>query len=579
MTDDMFDPREETAEILAERLGLERARVREMLETPRDLSFGDLAFPCFALAKVMRRNPQEIAGELAGGVEEKGRAAGFVERAEARGAYVNVTFDVGATFPALLEGVRDGAFFEAVARSGEGRRVMVEHSQPNTHKTFHVGHLRNVCIGDCLVRVLRHNGHDVIAANYIGDTGAHVAKWIWYMLESGETLPEHDRVAWIGRLYEEATATIEEAPDGERERLKKRVAEVQRRLEGGDEELTQVWRWTREVCLAEFSRIYEWLGVEFDTVFYESEVEQTGKEVVERNLERGVFERSEGAVIADLEDRDLGAFLVLKSDGSTLYSTKDLALATRKFDEWSIQDSCYVVASEQSYYFRQLFATLELMGYENARDCRHVSYELVVLPSGKMSSRRGNVVPFDELKGRIVARVVDDYMGGHEGWSAEHRRETAERIAVAALKYGMLSQDNNKTVVFDLDRWLEVEGDTGVYLLYSYVRMAGIFRKAGGHEPAAADGSRLTHETERELVTRLYGYHAVMRGVERSLDPSRLAHYLRDLAKAFSRFYHACPVISEDRELMDARLALVSCVQRVMCRGLELMGIETVEEM
>jgi arginyl-tRNA synthetase len=475
---------------------------------------------------------------------------------------------------------------------------MVEFSQPNTHKVFHVGHLRNVAVGDALQRVHRARGHDVVAANYYGDFGIDVAKCLWDLdAHPDEEPPATDRCTWLGKKYVTANDRIAAAGEGtpERAAIMARLKEILELIKAGDERFASLYRTTRAWCLEEFAEVYRWLGVHFDTEFFESEVEEPAQRIVDEYLAKGVFVPSQGAVICDLEEEGLGAALVRKTDGTSLYLTWDLYLAQVKFDEHDVQRSLYVVGSEQSHHFRQLFATLKRMGYERADDCRHVPYELVMLPAGKMSSRKGNVVYLSDLRRSITDAIESKMRGGAEdeagggsvdraSWSAERWADTVHKVAVACLRYGMLKSSNTTRVIFDVEDWTNLTGDSGAYLLYSLARISGILRRADAPPPdvlaaAAAACAELGEPAERMLLGHLLLYPRTLEAVERTCDPSLLATWLYDGAKLFSRFYHDCPVLKASPPVRAARLGLVTATRAVMGRGLRAIGIEPVDEM
>jgi arginyl-tRNA synthetase len=550
--------------------------IEALLTRPPKVEMGDLAFPCFPLAKIRRAAPPAIAAELAAGIP----AEGPIARVAATGPYLNFYADPGAELGALRAALARGRFFEAL-HSAEPRRVMIEFSQPNTHKVFHVGHLRNVVLGDSLVRVLRARGHDVVAANYYGDFGVDVAKCLWWLRTHPELEPpETGRGAWLGEAY---VAANEALAAGRVEDVAA-VRAVLADLERGEDEVTALYRETRRWCLDEFAAVYAAFDVRFDHEFFESELEEAGSAIVDEYLDEGTFTVSEGAVICDLESEKLPPALVRKTDGASLYMTWDLALAKEKFDGFGIEQSMYVVGADQTLHFQQLFATLAKMGYERARDCRHVSYELVMLPEGKMATRLGRVVHLSTLV-ESVQRAIEAKMRKEErperaGWTELQWRETARRIMVACLKYGMLHVGNNRRVVFDVDEWTNPEGDTGAYLLYSLARMAGIRRKAG-EEPGDTllAESEFGEEAERDLLNHLQRFPEVVARVESTCDPSNLANWLFEGAKSFSRFYQQCPVLKAEPALRAARLALVECTEAILRRGVQLLGIEPVEAM
>ncbi len=578
--------RQAVLEALTDALG-ERADevdLTRLLSDPPRPEMGDLAFGCFPLAKIERKAPPAIAQELA----ERIPIGGLVAKVTVAGPFVNFHADPVALLDAFAKQLADGSFFDAL-RTDAPQRIMVEFSQPNTHKVFHVGHLRNVVLGDALVRVLKARGHDVVPVNYYGDFGIDVAKCLWWLRAHPAEPPAEGRTAWLGAAYAKATEALENAKAESEEAHAALSAEIRGVLAAMEEEGSEVralYLETRQWCLDEFAQLYANMGVHFDHDFFESELEEAGNKVVDDYLAKGVFEESQGAIICDLSDDKLVPALVRKSDGTSLYMTWDLALAREKFEKFDIQRSLYVVATEQTFHFQQLFATLRRMGYQRAKDCRHVAYELVMLPEGKMSSRKGTATPLHELRSEVLeaikTKMREEHRAEREGWTEAHWIETAMKVMRACLKYGMLQVGNNRTVVFDVDAWTNPEGDTGAYLLYSQARIAGIFRKAGvdvelaeGIERAGTFGGG----AERQVLNHLLKFGDVVRRVEDTCDPSHLANYLFDGAKRFSRFYQECPVLKADEETRAARLLLIRATDEVFGRGLELLGIETVDEM
>ena len=559
-----------------------------MLSAPPKPEMGDLAFGCFPLAKILRAPPPAIAADLAGRMQ----AGGAIAEVRALGPFVNFFANPTAMLDQLARDVDSGAFFEGL-HTDTPRRIMVEFSQPNTHKTFHVGHLRNVVLGDALARVLAARGHDVVPVNYYGDFGIDVAKCLWWLRthETGEA-PATGRTAWLGRAYSAANEAITlheddaEATKAKREEQRAEVREVLRGLEDGEAEITALYQQTRQWCLDEFADVYRWLGVHFEHDFFESQLEEPAQKVVDEYLEKGVFEESQGAIICDLEEQKLIPALVRKSDGASLYMTWDLALAKRKFDQFGVEQSLYVVDAGQSLHFQQLFATLGHMGYERAKDCRHVSYELVMLPDGKMSSRKGTATPFHELRANVVAairaKMQDQERRAAVGLEEIDEDAVAHRVAVACLKYGMLRSGNTRRVVYQLEDWINPEGETGAYLMYGLARIGGILRKTDETVDLAAGveaGGQFGEEAERALMGHLLKLGDVLARVENGLDPSPLAAWCYEGTRAFSRFYRECPVLKADEQTRRARLVLIRAAQTVLIRGLSLLGIEAVTAM
>ncbi len=557
------------------------AEVLALLEQPPDASLGDYAFPCFQLARFFRKAPPDIAAELAEQWTHSGVSAHGVEQVQATGPYLNFTISPGALADAILPALASGESFSA-AQTETRERVMIEFSQPNTHKGFHVGHLRNVALGDALCRIFRYNGYEVVGANYIGDVGTHIAKCLWYYESfNQESPPEQQRGAWLGELYTKATLLLEDAPAELRETYQQEVREILQKLEGDDPKLIAIWEETRQWSLDDFAEIYEWLGVHFDRIFFESEVDDEGRKMVLQGEQDDVFQFSDGAIGMDLEEEQLGFFLLLKSDGTTLYSTKDLALAKRKFEQFGIDRSIYVVGAEQTLHFKQVFATLRSMGYAQAELCHHLPYALVMLPEGKMSSRAGNVILFSQLRQKILDSLRTQHFQARKGeWPDEEIEETSRKVAVAALKYGMLAQDPAKQIVFSMEDWLKTEGDTGTYLVYAYVRICSIVRQLGIKPSTAVDCSLLCHPNEKALSRRLLDFNRVVWSAGEQFKPSLLAHALYGLARDFSRAYTTCSVKhAETESLQHARLLLFHGVAETLKQGLHLLGITPPERL
>lgn len=569
-----------------------RAELVKAFSRPPSADKGDLAFPCFPLAKLLKTAPPKIAGEL----KDKIVCGGLIARVEALGPYLNFFADPRGLLGDLCSSLADGSFDDSV-EAETSAKVMIEYSQPNTHKVFHVGHLRNVAVGDCLVRVLRARGHSVVAANYYGDFGIDVAKCLWWLENKvDEPAPEVGRGAWLGAAYVACNTHIKELEAAEKkdevQALFGQLREVLDDIKAGRAPYAQLYADTRQWCLDEFAEVYGWLDATFDHDFFESQVEEEGQAIVDEYLEKGIFEPSQGATICDLEEFKLGPALVRKSDGTSLYLTWDLALARTKFRDFEIERSLYVVGSEQSYHFKQLFATLQRMGYERASDCRHVAYELVMHagPNGleKMSSRAGTSIPLHRIQTEICSAIEtkmrSDERTDRSDWTEQQWQETIQRLAVACLRYGMLSMGNTTRIGFDMDAWTSFEGESGAYLQYGLARISGIFKKSERPDLAAAavqlpSAEAFGEEAERALLNHLLRYGEILAVVERDLDPSNLANYVFEGTKLFSRFYHDCPVLKAEEPLRSARLALVAATEAVLGRAVGCLGIQPVSGM
>ncbi|HLD19079.1 MAG TPA: arginine--tRNA ligase [Candidatus Nanoarchaeia archaeon] len=545
------------------------SEIEAMLEKPKETAHGDFSFPCFALAKALKKPPQTIAKELAAQIKQESP----IKKIEVIGAYINFFIEDEKYIEEIFEQMKNKDFGKPKMKK---EKVMIEFCQANTHKPFHIGHFRNLSLGDSLVRLWKFAGNEVIAANYPGDVGAHVAKCLWGLkkFHANETPPEKHRGEWLGLIYAEANEKIESNPD-----YKAEVSEILRKLESGDKELTKLWNETRQWCLDEFNEIYDEINVNFDVFFFESEVEKPGKILVQEMLKKGIAKESDGAIIVDLEKYKLDVFVILKSDGTSLYSTKDLALAKQKFEQFGVERSIHVVGSEQKFYFRQLFKTLELMGFKHAKDCYHLSYELVMLPKGKMSSRAGNVVIFRLVYEEVLAKALEEVNKRHPEWDENKKNLTAKGIALAAMKFSMLNQDNNKTIIFDMDKALEFEGETGPYIQYVIARINSIIRKHSGKIPHNPALSVFKDPSEIRLIKLLGDFPEIIEEATLSYRPMSLCKYLIDVSQSFNDFYNRCPVLKAEQNEKIARLYLIEKTKEILSEGLSLLGIPVLEEM
>ncbi len=552
-----------------------------LIEQPPNPELGDYALPCFIFSNTLRRSPSVIASELADKLQKHLLSNAPFTHIQARGPYLNFTVSAAAVAEAVLPDIFHGNYFKEPS-SIKREEVMIEFSQPNTHKGFHVGHLRNVALGDSLCRIYIYNGYDVVSANYIGDIGSHIAKCLWYLKNHNtEDPPENYPGEWLGELYANAVRKLEAAEGQEKIKFQDELSQLLRKIDEKDEEIYQEWETTREWSMKDFHEIYEWLDVKFDHFFYESEVDEEGRKIVIEGEKNGIFKKSEGAIGIDLDEEGLGFFMLLKSDGNTLYSTKDLALARQKFDNFDVKRSIYVVGAEQTLHFKQVFATLKRMGYKQAEQCFHLPYALVMLPEGKMSSREGNVILFSQLRKEIVESIQSTHLEEHrKEWSRKELDETSQKIAVAAIKYGMLNQDSNKNIVFSMDDWLVSEGDTGTYLVYAYVRIRSIGRKISRKVSPDVDFSLLTHPNEKKLLRQMLDFNKTVFNAGEQFRPSLLARMLYEFSKDFSRAYNTCSVMhAETEQLKAARLLLFHCVAETLQQGLNLLGITPPERM
>ena len=523
---------------------------------------------------------QEIAEGIAGSFE---LPAGF-EKVEAVRGYLNLYFSSTDFTRRVVDTVLDQGndFGRAPAKN---EQIMVEFSQPNTHKAFHVGHLRSAILGDVLAKMLEFAGNDVIRANYPGDMGLHVIKWLWCYLNfhQGER-PEKDITRWMGDIYAEASRRIEANPDLEAE-----VRKLYIRWDQREPEIVKLWEETRQWSLDGFNQIYDLLDIRFDRYYFNSQYEQPGKIVVQELIEKGIAidERPEGAVIVKIDEllglknEKYRVFVILRSDGTALYATEDLALAIQKFKDYpALTRSLYVVDVRQSLHFQQIFKTLEIAGYSWAKNCQHIPYELVNLPGNVvMSSREGSVVLLEDLIREATQRALEVVQQKNPDLSDEQKQSIAKAVGIGAIKYPMLARESTKIVTFDWKSALDFNGQAAPYIQYAYVRAGSILRKANYEVPASLIPDYELTEQEIELVDFVSRFPKEVERAAAELRTIQIANYAYELARAFNNFYTQCPVLNVQEPVRSSRLRLVKATRQVIGNSLVLLGITAPEAM
>ncbi len=525
---------------------------------------------------------QVLAQEMATAL---GSVAGFSRIVAIKG-YLNLYFSTAEYVKQVVETVlSQGADFGRGASRGE--QIMVEFSQPNTHKAFHVGHLRSAILGEVLARILEFAGYDVVRSNYIGDIGLHVIRWLWnYMkFHAGETPPE-DTTRWMGDLYAESIRRLEDNPD-----LEVEVRALYGRWDHRDPEVVETWERTRQWSLDGFAEMYKTLGIHFDRYYFPSAEEQPGKRVVDELIKRGIAidERPEGPVIVRIDEllgltkEKYRVLVVLRSDGTALYSTEDLALAEHKFSEYpNLLRSIYVVDVRQALHFQQVFKTLEIAGRPWAGRCLHLGYEIVNLPGNvTMASREGTVVLLENLLREAVNRARKVVEDKNPDLSEMQKEAVARAVGHGALKYPMLSRDIAKIVTFDWESALDFNGQAAPYIQYAQVRANSIFRKLGesaGTEQSA-DFSYPIDPTEIQLIDIISRFPGEVQRSAAEFKTLLITNIAYEMARAFSDFYNACPVLKAEPPVRAARLRLVAAARQAMVNALNLLAIEAPDVM
>lgn len=541
------------------------------------------------------------AQEIAEAVRDSLEQVPGISRGEALKGYLNLYFSTAEVAQRVVEAaLADGIRFGAGHPKNE--RVMVEYAQPNTHHSFHIGHYRNTILGESLARIVEFAGFETIRASYPGDLGLGVITVLWAyekFYKGQEPTDIHERGQWLLKIYAEATNLLtskeNETPEEttQREQYEAERREMYRKWDEGDPGVRQLWQVTREWSLIELRDILEMMDVKIDVWFFESEVDEPAKRIVDELIDRGIAEdeRPTGPVIVKIDEK-LGlakekyrVAVILRSDGTTLYLTKDLALAEVKFDKYHVDRSIYVVDNRQSLHFQQVFKILELWGFKQAEKCYHLGYGFVSLPEGAMSARRGRVVLFKDVYDESIQRVLATIAEKNPNMPESERLGVAQKVGMGALAYSMLSVDNNKDMVFDINDALSFDGRTGPYIQNAYVRANSILRKANSEysntrilESRIFEYSLTNHEIE--LIEQMSRFPNVVQQAAEEYRPLVVAAYIYDLATAFHSFYHAVPVLqSENESIKTARLMLVRAAKQVLENGLRLLAIRAPEIM
>ena len=507
--------------------------------------------------------------------------AGF-SRMEAVRGYLNLYYETSAYARKVIGSVLASGS-EYGRQQPAGKPVMVEYSNPNTHKPLHVGHLRNVILGGSTCNILEASGKRVIRANYLGDIGLHVIKWLcnYEKYHQGEQ-PGADKTRWMGDLFAEADRRF-----ASQEGFEAEVRAYFARWDARDPHILALWKETRDWSLDGFRQVYDLLGEHFDRIYFESEVEEPGKAMVDQLIKSGLAEdgRPDLPVVVNL-DQILGTkeeyrvVIILRSDGTSLYATKDIPLAVLKFNEFDLEESIYVVDVRQTLHIQQFRKILALMGYPWANKIHHLAYEIVNLPGNvTMSSREGTVVLLDDLIREATRRALDVVREKNPELEPTRMHEIAEAVALGAIKYPMLSRENTKMVTFDWESALDFNGQSAPYIQYAHVRANSILRKVGGLPDGEPDYGKLTHASEVNLVERISRLPEEIQRAAKELKPNLLANYAYELAKSFNDFYNQCPVLGAEPDVRAARLALVASARLCLGNTLRLLGIRAPEVM
>lgn len=563
---------------LAAEWGLETADPADPVPgTPPQEDMGDVAFPMFVYAKQLRKSPVEIARAVASAV-----AADAGYRAVAAGPYVNLFYNLAELAQRATASADDAAFGTVADRKGQ--KIMIEFSCPNTNKPLHLGHMRNDSLGESVSRILKAAGADICKVNLINDRGVHICKSMLAYKEFGKGMtPEEAGVKsdrFVGDYYVKFDQWSKTDPTA-MERVRRMLVD----WENGDEEVRALWKQMNGWAVSGIKETYRRTDVSFDRFYFESETYLKGKNDILRGLEEGLFyKESDGSVWVDLAEIGLDKKVLLRADGTSLYITQDLGTAVSRHGDWPFDRLIYVVASEQQYHFKVLFYVLRKLGYEWAENLFHLSYGMVNLPEGKMKSREGTVVDADDLLNELALMAKTEMESKEKSSGVEDVNETAEKIALGALNYFLLSKSPTKDMIFNPKESLSFNGETGPYLQYTATRITSILAKyeerKGEFEGIPFCPEKLSSDEERKLIKMILSYPDQVSKASAEMNPSVLTAYLYDLAKTFSQFYHDYPILNcDDKETALARLKLVRSVLEVMKKAFYLVGIPYLKKM
>lgn len=573
----MIDFKKEIAEIIAKNLeGLTEDEIKSMIEIPQDQSMGDYAFPCFRLAKTMRKAPNLIAAELA----EKLQGEQLFSEVSPVNAYVNMFVSREEMMKSTVSEVLEEK--ENFGRSdiGGNKKVIVEFSSPNIAKPFHIGHIRSTVIGNSLSKIYDALGYDVFKINHLGDYGTQFGKMIcayrrWGNREDVINSPIKTLLGYYTKFHVE----VEEHPE-----LEDEARAIFTKLEQGSKEEVELWQWFREESLKEFQRVYDMLGIEFDSYngesFYSDKMPRFEKEL----SDKGLLQESNGAQVVDLEEYKLGTALIKKSDGSSLYITRDIAAAVYRKENYDFYKNIYVVATQQNLHFQQLFKILELMGYDWANQCVHVPFGMVRLEEGTMSTRHGRVVFLEDvLNGAIekTREIIEE-----KNPNIENLEEITSQVGIGAVVFNELSNNRIKDYTFKWDQILNFDGETGPYVQYTHARCASLLRKAGedivakAQDPKNVDFALLAKsDSAYELIKLIYAFPGVVEQAGGKYEPSIITRHIIDIAQCFNKFYHDEHIIVDDEVEKTSKIALVIATKRVIATGIGLLGMKAPERM
>ena len=561
----------EIAKRISSAADIDVEEVISAIEIPPNSDMGDYAYPCFKLAKVFRKAPPMIAGELVEKIEKKD----FIKEIKTVGAYINFFTEKSVYVKEVLESVLTKEADYGKSTEGNGKTIVIDYSSPNIAKPFHVGHLRSTVIGNAIYKIYECLGYNCEGVNHLGDWGTQFGKLIVaYKKWGSKEAVEKDGIQELMKIYVKFHDEAEKEPSLDDEA---RLWFV--KMQDGDEEALTLWKWFYDISIKEFERVYEMLGVKFDAYTGESFYNDKMDVVVEELKEKNLLKESEGAMIVDLEEDKMPPCLIIRKDGGTLYATRDITAALYRKKTYNFEKCIYLTALDQNLHFAQWFKVIEKMGYEWSKDLVHVPFGLVSLDTGKLSTRHGNVVLMEELLNQAInetTKIIEE-----KNPDLPNKEEVAKQVGIGAVIFNDLYNNRIKDVVFSWSRMLNFDGETGPYVQYTHARACSLINKVCGSEEIDknVDFSLLNDEASVEVCKLIEMYPAKIKDAAAKFEPSIVTRHLVDIAQAFNKFYHDNPIMSSEDEVKKARIALVYAVKTILASGLKLLGINAPKQM
>ena len=546
---------------------LDKDQIEKLIEIPPKPELGDYAFPCFQLAKEMRKAPQMIAQELS----EKIGTQDFLSEVKTQGAYLNFYVVKEQYIKQIIEAASVSNY--GSSSEGEGKTICIDYSSPNVAKNFHVGHLRTTIIGNSLYKIFSKLGYKVERINHLGDWGTQFGKLIvayknWGDKEAIEKNGVMELMNIYVKFHEEAEKD---------DTLNDQAREWFAKMEQGNEEALEIWQWFKDISLIEYKRIYKLLGIDFDSYNGESFYRDKTQNVVDKLEEKNLLVESEGAKIVPLDEYDMAPCLIMKKDGSSIYATRDLAAIIYRNDTYHFDKCIYVTGQEQKLHFAQVFKVIELLGYDCAKDLVHVPYGLVSLGGAKLATRSGNIIFAEDILHQSIDKVLE--VMNEKNPDLEDKEEIAKIVGVGAIIFNDLFNQRIKDVAFNWDKILNFDGETGPYVQYTYARCASVLRKANMEVTDEIDYSLISDEQSMNLLKEISRFGEVVKDAADKMEPFIITRYAVSIAQLFNRFYHENKINVEDEALKKARLKVVDITKYVIKEALSLLGIDCPERM